>query len=83
MFGIGLLLQGRVFPFDLSDSLVALAALADLGCGLPWVLARLLGAGSGLVTAVTYEYGNCFLIVAGLLNALIVLDAFDVAMGRK
>jgi hypothetical protein len=32
---------------------------------------------------VTWEYGNCFLIVAGLLNALVVLDAFDIAMGRK
>jgi uncharacterized protein DUF6677 len=83
MFAIGLLLQGRVFPFDVSDPLVALAALADLGCGLPWIVARVLGAGNGLVTAVTYEYGNCFLIVAGLLNSLIVLDAFDVAMGRK
>jgi hypothetical protein len=83
MFVIGLLLQGRVFPFDLSDPLVALAALADLGCGLPWFVARVLGLGDGLVTAVTYEYGNCFLIVAGLLNSLIVLDAFDVAMGRK
>ena len=33
--------------------------------------------------AVTYEYGNCFLIVAGLLNTLVVLDAFDIAVGRK
>ena len=27
-----------------------------------------MGLGGGLVTAVTYEYGNTFLIVAGLLN---------------
>jgi hypothetical protein len=32
---------------------------------------------------VTYEYGNAFLIVAGLLNMLVLLDAFDVAEGRK
>ena len=37
----------------------------------------------GRVTAMTYEYGNAFLIVAGLLNMLVVLDAFDVAQGRK
>jgi Family of unknown function (DUF6677) len=43
----------------------------------------MLGAGVGEVTAVTYEYGNCFLIVAGLLNFLVILDAFDIAMGRK
>jgi hypothetical protein len=32
---------------------------------------------------VTYEYGNAFVIVAGLLNMLVVLDAYDVAQGRK
>jgi hypothetical protein len=54
-----------------------------MGLGLPWILARLTGAGVGTVTAVTYEHGNTFIIVAGLLNALVVLDAFDIAMGRK
>jgi hypothetical protein len=83
MFGFGLLLEGRIFPFELSEPLVALAAIADLGLGLPWVVARLAGAGAGTVTAVTHEYGNTFLIVAGLLNFLVILDAFDVAMGRK
>jgi hypothetical protein len=83
MFIIGLLLHGRIFPFDLSEPLVALAAAADLGSGLPWLVARAAGVGSGIVTEVTYEYGNCFLIVSGLLNSLVVLDAFDIAMGRK
>ena len=83
MFVVGLALRGRVFPFELSDPLVALAAVADIGLGLPWMLARMLGAGAGEVTATTYEYGNSFLIVAGLLNFLVVLDAFDIAMGRK
>jgi hypothetical protein len=83
MFLIGLLLHGRIFPFDLSEPLVALAAVADLGLGLPWLLARMMDAGGGLVTAATYEYGNTFLIVAGLLNFLVMLDAFDIAMGRK
>jgi hypothetical protein len=83
MFVLGLLLQGRVFPFELSEPLIALAALADLGLGLPWVLARATGAGAGTVTAVTFEHGNTFIIVAGLLNALVVIDAFDIAMGRK
>jgi hypothetical protein len=32
---------------------------------------------------VTYEYGNAFLIAAGLLNVLVVLDAVDYAAGRK
>lgn len=83
MFAIGLLIEGRLFPFDLSAPLVFLAAWADLGIGLPYVVASLLGFGDGEVRAVTYEYGNAFLIVAGLLNVLVVLDAYDVALGRK
>jgi hypothetical protein len=83
MFAVGLSLGGRLFPFELSQPLVALAAAADLGAGLPYVIARLLGYGAGNVVAVTYEYGNSFLIVAGLLNALVVLDAYDIALGRK
>jgi hypothetical protein len=83
LFVAGLLLQGRLFPFDLSEPLVALAAVANAGLGLPWVLGRVLDLGAGAVTAVTYEYGNSFLIVAGLLNFLVVLDAFDIATGRK
>jgi hypothetical protein len=83
MFAIGLLLKGRLFPFALGEPLVALAALANAGLGLPWIVARSLGLGTGQVTAVTYEYGNTFLIVAGLLNFLVILDAFDFATGRK
>ena len=58
MFGIGLWLQGRLFPLELD-------------------------AGAGTVTAASYEYGNTFLMTAGLLNFLVILDAFDVALGRK
>jgi hypothetical protein len=83
MFAIGLGLQGRLFPFALSDPLVGLAALAELGVGLAYFVASALGYGAGAVRAVTYEYGNAFLIVAGLLNLLVVIDAYDVAMGRK
>jgi hypothetical protein len=83
MFLLGLQLEGRIFPLELSEPLVALAAVADFGLGVPWLVARFAGAGQGTVTAVTYEYGNSFLIVAGLLNFLVMLDAFDIAMGRK
>jgi len=83
MFLIGLALKGRIFPFELSDPLVALAAVADLLAGAPWMIARMLEAGAGTVTAASYEYGNCFLIVAGLLNFLVILDAYDIALGRK
>jgi hypothetical protein len=83
LFVSGLLLHGRLFPFELSEPLVALAAVANAGLGLPWVVGRGFDLGNGVVTAVTYEYANCFLIVAGLLNFLVMLDAVDVAQGRK
>ena len=83
MFAVGLWLEGRLFPFSLTEPLVALAAFADVGMGLPYVVAKMLGGGGGRVVAITYEYGNTFLIVAGLLNMLVVLDVFDVAQGRK
>jgi hypothetical protein len=83
MFGIGLALHGRLFPFDLSDPLVYLEALADLGIGATYFVSNALGYGAGEVRAVTYEYGNAFLVVAGLLNLLVVIDAYDVALGRK
>jgi Family of unknown function (DUF6677) len=83
MFAIGLAIRGRLFPFDLSEPLVGLAAIADVGVGVTYFIANGLGFGVGDVRAVTYEYGNAFLIVAGLLNLLVVIDAYDVAMGRK
>ena len=83
LFAIGLSLHGRLFPFELSEPLVALAAFANAGLGVPWIVGRALGLGTGVVTAVTYEYGNTFLIVAGLLNFLVVLDAYDIGAGRK
>ena len=83
MFAVGLWLNGRLFPFEITQPLVALAAFASLGNGMPYLIAAALGLGKGVVTAATYEYGNTFVIVAGLLNMLVVLDAYDIALGRK
>jgi hypothetical protein len=83
MFACGLWLEGRLFPFELSQPLVALAAFADIGIGMPYFVAKAMNQGAGRAIAATFEYGNAFLIVAGLLNMLVVLDAFDVAQGRK
>ena len=90
MFAIGLGLHGQLVPpraisgvFDLSEPLAGLMCIADLGIGLLYFAASALGYGAGDVRAVTYEYGNTFLIVAGLLNFLVVIDAYDIAKGRK
>ena len=83
MFAIGLGLGGRLFPFDSGQPLVLLAAFADLGNGLPYLVARVAGLGEGRVVAESFEYGNTFIIVSGLLNMLVALDAYDVALGRR
>lgn len=83
MFAVGLGLAGRLFPFSFGDPLVGLAAVANLGMGVPYLVASAMGLGAGVVTAASYEYGNAFLIVAGLLNMLVVIDAYDVRLGRK
>jgi hypothetical protein len=83
MFVCGLAFGGRVFPFAGSEPLVWLAAAAEWGMGLPRLLAAIAGWGAGDVVATTYEYGNTFLIVGGLLNTLAVLDTFDLGTGRK
>lgn len=83
MFAVGLILNGRLFSFVFSEPLVGLAALANAGMGLPYVIASALELGKGVVTDASYEYGNAFLIVSGLLNTLVVIDAYDVRLGRK
>ena len=83
MFAIGLFLDGRLFPFMFAEPLVGLAAIANLGMGVPYFIAKTLALGKGVVTAASYEYGNTFLIVSGLLNMLVAIDAYDVSLGRK
>jgi hypothetical protein len=83
MFAIGLAVQGQLFPFQMADPLPGLAAMAELGIGLPYMLANAMGYGAGDVRAVTYEYGNTYIVVAALLNLLVVIDAYDIAVGRK
>lgn len=83
LFTIGLGFGGRLFPFRAAEPLVFLAAAAEWVLGLPRLVAALGGFGAGDVVRVTYEYGNTFLLAAGLLNALVVLDVYDLAIGRR
>jgi hypothetical protein len=83
MYVLGLTAGGRLFQLQLSEPLMFLAALAEWAVALPRVTAAVGGFGSGNVVAASYEYGNTFIIVAGLLNAMVMLDTYDVAIGRK
>lgn len=83
MFVAGLGFGGRLFPFQVSEPLVFLAAVAEWAQALPRLVAGVAGYGDGEVVAVTYEFGNTFLIAGGLLNMLAMLDAYDRATGRR
>lgn len=84
LFVLGVLMDsGLQLHLGLEDPLALLFSAAQMGVGAPYVLARLLGYEAGYVQSPTYEYGNTFTAVAGLLNILILLDALDTARGIK
>ncbi len=83
MFALGLGLHARLFNPDFSDLFAILKFTADAGSGLLYWVSWLGGLGAGNPAAYTYDFGNIYLYVAGLLNMLVVIDAFDIAMGRK
>lgn len=83
MTALGLAMGGRVYPFQTENPLTILAFFADLGNGLFFGLARLLGWGPGELERATFEFGTAYIAGAGLLNFLVALDAHDIAAGKK
>jgi hypothetical protein len=84
LFLLGVAMKSRLQLYlGLEDPLALLFSIAQMAVGVPYFLARVLGFETGQVTAVTYEYGNTYTAVAGLLNILVILDAHDTAVGRK
>ena len=89
MFLFGLGLGGHLFRLTTGDQgasalLQVLPMIANVGSGLLYIFCWLTDTGfAEQAQLTTYEYGNTFLLVAGLLNYLVMLDAFDLAAGRK
>jgi hypothetical protein len=64
--------------------LTILATFAVYGAGLLNIAARALSdSPSGTILSPTYEYGCAYILTAGLMNLLLILDAYDIATGRK
>jgi TM2 domain-containing membrane protein YozV len=82
MFVYGLLLDGKIYVAQPGQPLTFLAMLGSMGSGLLYFVTRLIGA-PGDVASITYEYGTAFTLSAGIFNLLLVLDSFDIALGRK
>jgi Family of unknown function (DUF6677) len=83
MFVFGLLMKGEFFPFGGPSYLETLGYLGELCNGLMYGVANFFGYSGGDPFFVSADYGTAFLVSAGMLNVLTVLDAFDIAMGRK
>jgi hypothetical protein len=83
-FLLGLSFQGRLYTPEPGQPLTILATFAVYGAGLLNIAARLMSSNpNGSILSVTYEYGCAYLLTAGLMNLLLMLDAFDIAIGRK
>jgi len=83
MFAIGVALQGKVYLPNTGEPLDMLGFAGDLGSGLLYGLARLLGWGQAPVLTAVADYGTKFIVVAGLLNVVAAVDAHSLASGRK
>lgn len=83
-FLLGLSFEGRLYSPEAGQPLTILATFAVYGAGLLNLAARLVSANpNGSILSVTYEYGCAYLLTAGLMNLLLMLDAYDIAAGRK
>ncbi len=82
LFAVGLWMDGRLFGLT-PGFFGLLKFVAGISTGLLYLVGRGIGLGAGDITAYGYEYGNTFLYTAGLLNMLLVVDAFDISEGRK
>ena len=88
MFLIGILSGGAYYPgFDFKDGslLYLLNVFAKLGNGIGTAVSFLASAelSPNVAARATFEYGGRFVETAGLLNYLAIIDAVDIALGRK
>lgn len=83
---LGVCLDGQIYQVKKDQPLTVLASFASMGNGPAHFVLRHSGwtsEGRGDNRSPFYEFGNTFILVAGLLNMLIILDAYDVGVGYK
>ncbi|MGH9803831.1 MAG: DUF6677 family protein [Candidatus Acidiferrales bacterium] len=87
---LGLAMGAKLYapPFDRSQGpfvllLHVLGFVGDVGAGVLFIGAQLMGLGQAYMDRALGDYGTVFFLCAGLLNLLTALDAYDIAVGKK
>jgi hypothetical protein len=83
MFVLGVAMQGKLYVPNAGEILNILGFIGDFGAGLLYVVARAFDLGHGAVQVATADYGTKFAVVAGLLNFIAAIDAYNIGIGRK
>jgi hypothetical protein len=87
MFVCGLMMRGAMFQPQTGDLLTTLinvgGFVGDVAGGILYLLTVWLGYNQVDMAGHVHDYGTKFLVVAGLLNILAMVDAFEIAAGRK
>jgi hypothetical protein len=87
MFVLGLLMRGTMFQPQTGDVLTTIiyvgGFIGDLCAGILYLLTVWLGYNQPDVAGHVYDYGTKFLVGAGLLNVLAMVDAYEIATGKK
>jgi len=83
MFLMGIAMQGEFFNTNSGSYLQTLGYFGELCVGLAMPAARFFGYSGGNPLFVSADFGTAYLVAAGMLNTLCILDAYDIAMGRK
>jgi len=87
MFVCGLMMRGAMFQPQTGDILTTLintgGFIGDVCSGLLYLLSVWLGYNQPDLAGHVHDYGTKFLVTAGLLNVLAMVDAFEIAAGRK
>lgn len=83
MFLLGLAMRGQFFTVQAGSYLRTLGFFGEMCVGVAMPTAMFFGYSGGNGLFPSSDFGTAFLVAAGMLNALTVFDAYDIAMGRK
>lgn len=87
MYLFGLMMRGAIFLPKSGDLMTTLIHSGGFFCnlltGFPYILAIAFGYEGSDLPGLGFDYGTIFLASAGLLNVLCMVDAFEIASGKK